>query len=119
MKNQESVDFEIVVYSGDDNILTNKSDGEMYFYNTCESERAFEHYKSLIIAGYTFAYFTVQKHFQKDGEWHKEEYGNDLPYCFDMDLLPQDIQNNIGHLVDFVCPDFEKYEEAKAFFQNM
>tara|TARA_R100000388_G_C7200216_1_gene138114 strand:+ start:304 stop:645 length:342 start_codon:yes stop_codon:yes gene_type:complete len=111
-----SVHYEIVVWSGADNILTGETDGEVDFFNTKESKEAFECYKEKILEGYTLAYITVKKHYTKDEEWFQEEYGNDMGDCAPMSCLPKYIKKNLGSLVDFVCPDFETYEEAKAFF---
>ena len=110
-----SVHYEIIVWSGQDNHLTGKADGEVDFFDTEEAKEAFDCYRQKVLSGYIRAYITIKKH-NGYGSGSQQEYGNKMADCAPMSCLPKYIKKHIGSLVDFVCPDFETYEEAKAFF---
>ena len=114
-----AVHYEIMVYSGCYNIITDKEDGEVAWFDTKEHKLALESYKEKVLDGYINAYIVIKKWYAW-GEWDQwhEDYGNEMDDCLLMRHLPKYIKKNIGPLLTFVCPKFTSYEEAKAFFTS-
>tara|TARA_Y100001963_G_scaffold141332_1_gene209419 strand:- start:1265 stop:1615 length:351 start_codon:yes stop_codon:yes gene_type:complete len=112
--------YEIIVWSGAENYITGRSDGDVSIYGIDESKEALECYKSKLCMGYIWSYITIKKFHTKNGDWEESnEYGNYMADCSPMSSLPKYVKKAIGpDMVSLVCPDFEDMTEVSEWIMS-
>ena len=112
--------YEIIVWSGSENCITGRSDGEVSIYGINEAKEALDCYKSNLCMGYIWSYITIKQFRDRAGESQESnEYGNDMGDCSPMSSLPKYVKKAIGpDMVSLVCPDFEDMEDVGLWIMS-